>query len=277
MGKGGKAALHDSSEAEVRAAGSHCLHAEHEGYDWVVLTDISSVFGSWHRASAGVPEEFSRTVRDKAGARVPLFSAMAAFKVPLNLPVSSITFNATDAGNRGMVWFAAKTNSKPGFSNLPLECWTIISTPEYALKKIEETPMQDPVTGEFIPQSPDYLLQVPGPELLSEFLRLCGREKAEVSYLNAQRWGSAMPANREVARDVSSSTRKILSGVAYDTSVSPLVPTVCFSSAEESVVYDDSLNVICAGDMVSSFTPGFEGAVLSALEAVKLLNQRLAT
>ncbi len=33
-----------------------CLHENaHEGYDFVVLTDISQCFESWHRASAGEP------------------------------------------------------------------------------------------------------------------------------------------------------------------------------------------------------------------------------
>ena len=136
--------------------------------------------------------------------------------------------------------------------------------------------MQDPVTKEFIPQSPDYLLRVPGHELVSEFLRLCDREDAtEVVYLNAQRWGSAMPCHRELARDASSASRKELSGVAYDVGRRPLAPT-SRRMQEDSIVYDDSLGLLCAGDMVSAYTPGFEGAVLSALEAVLHLRERMA-
>lgn len=47
-------------------------------FDAVVLTDISSTFGSWHRASAGVPEAFAARVR-------PLFVKRA--KVSRSLPV----------------------------------------------------------------------------------------------------------------------------------------------------------------------------------------------
>ena len=40
----------------------------------VMLTDVSSAFGEWHRASAGVPEALAVRVRSRV--RVPLFSCM---------------------------------------------------------------------------------------------------------------------------------------------------------------------------------------------------------
>ena len=94
------------------------------------------------------------------------------------------------------------------------------------MSKIEETPMQDPATGEFIPQSKDYLTTVPGPELYNAFEALicqedgCGilgkdaldvKTLPKVVYMDAQRWGSAMPSHRHL--DMNSSTRRVISGV----------------------------------------------------------------
>ena len=266
LGKDGEAAFHDTPENESRSQSAKSLHDHHDGYDLIVLTDISSSFGSWHRASAGVPEAFAEAVSKRAGARVPLFSTMVSFKEPLNIPFSSLTF---ERRSDSKVWFASRTNSKPGFQNSP-ESWTIVSTPEYAITKILETPMQDNL-GTFIPQSPDYLLAVPAPELCSEFLKLNGlptdREK---SYLNAQRWGSALAAHRHLANDVDSPTRQTVSGVAYDSGIAPLAPTnLCRQSP--SFVSSDDLGLYQIGDMVSSFTPGFESSVLSAAEASRHL------
>lgn len=265
-GKNGRSALHDTPEAEVTAQ-STPLH-DHDGYDFVVLTDISSSFENWHRASAGVPEDFSRMVREKAGARVPLFSCMVAFEEPLNLTISSMTFEESSSS---LVWFAARNNSKIGFADTR-ESWTIISTPEYALRKISETPMQDPDTGAFIPQSADYLLTVPAPELCNEFLKLVGGSsdsngERKIAYINAQRWGSALPAHKHLARDGSSPTRQTLAGVSYDSGRAPLAPTTLCAVHGESFICDDSLGLLQCGDMVSSYTPGFEGAVLSASAA----------
>jgi len=120
----------------------------------VLLTDISSSFGSWHRASAGVPECFAARVRDRV--RVPLFSAMVAFDRPLLLPLdafaladtadtehtagdstsngggdggggdsSSNSINSSSSsgvaagGNHcgAVLWWAARTQSKPGLEH----------------------------------------------------------------------------------------------------------------------------------------------------------------
>ena len=62
------------------------------------------------------------------------------------------------------MWFAAKTSAKPGLEgcegSLGGESWTLVSSPKYATKLIEETPMQTP-EGVFIPQDRDYLRKVP--------------------------------------------------------------------------------------------------------------------
>jgi len=76
LGQSGEAAYHDTSEKVVRErAQGHFLLGDEAGYDAVILTDVSSSFGKWHRASAGVPEEFAQQVRRRVGARVPLMTA----------------------------------------------------------------------------------------------------------------------------------------------------------------------------------------------------------
>lgn len=192
IGTDGKAAYHDTAEKEAQASLESRLLGD--GYDAVVLTDISSSFGGWHRASAGVPESFSSRVRQRVGARVPLLSAMVAFETPLLVDFDAMTFHRSDT-----LWFASKMESKPGMNAAcEQECWTLVSTPEYAMDQITETPMQDPVTGEFIPQSSDYLATVPAPDLLDAFRKALSHKVdmfPNVAYLNAQRWGSAMPCH----------------------------------------------------------------------------------
>jgi hypothetical protein len=119
---------------------------------------------------------------------------------------------------------------------------TIVSTPEYAMAKIEETPMQDPRTGEFIPQSKEYLASVPGPDLYNAFVSLLRRHSRDgtidkededvprhdyslpnIVHLDAQRWGSALPCHRQLTND--SSTRRFISGVPYDPARHPMAPT----------------------------------------------------
>ena len=169
-GTSGVAAYHDTPEKVAQSNNTTTIIGQQTGYDAVILSDVSSSFGKWHRASAGVPESFAKRVRERVGARVPLFSCMIAFDKETGIPFDAASFDDS------IVWFAAKTNSKPGMEKLQKECWTIVSTPDYAMKKIEETPMQDAITGEFIPQSAEYLTTVPAPELYNAFKELIGKE-----------------------------------------------------------------------------------------------------
>ena len=100
-------------------------------------------------------------------------------------------------------------------------------------------------------------------------------------YLDAQRWGSALPCHRSL--DAKSSTRLVISGVPYDGKRMPLAPT----RVEERIgrgdggdcanfLADDDLGLIQAGDMVSIFTPGFEGAALSGIDAAEHVLNLLA-
>ena len=275
-GIGGEAAYHDTPESLAKSSIPRSILNGKE-YDAVMLTDISSsTFKSWHRASAAVPESFVAKVKDKVGSRVPLFSCLIAFDEPLPIEESAISFL-----NNPDIWFAAKSNNKPGIEGLKKECWTIISTPQYAVRKIEETPMQDRKTGEFIPQSKEYLTSVPGPELSQSFLKTLSRSRStsgitlneyelpNIVYLSAQRWGSAMPSHRHLNEN--SITRKVLSGVEYDFGQASLAPTKVEKIDQNSFIVDKDLMLFQAGDMVSNLTPGFEGAALSGFDATDFL------
>ena len=89
LGTTGAAAYHDTKEEVARMAQVNSL-ASGTSYHAVVLTDVSSSFGAWHRASAGVPEEFARRVRERAGSRVPLFTTMVTFEQSLGVSESAV-------------------------------------------------------------------------------------------------------------------------------------------------------------------------------------------
>jgi len=284
-GTAGEAAFHDTSEKRVQQLSNETkVLGEPQGYDGIILTDVSSSFGKWHRASAGVPEPFACRVRERVGARVPLFTVMIAFQSKSQIPFDAASFD------HPILWFASKTNSKPGMNGDTLmECWTLVSTSEYAMEKIQETPMQDTETGEFIPQTKDYLTTVPAPDLIDAFCKelmskngILGNEALSsvptIIHMDAQRWGSAMPAHRHLDKD--SQTRKVISGVPYDSGTSSLAPTKkvkCRPGADErNFLVDDELMLIQAGDMMSTFTPGFESAALSGMDAADYLLKNLS-
>ncbi|KAL7541373.1 hypothetical protein ACHAWF_006918, partial [Thalassiosira exigua] len=272
LGTSGEAAYHDTAEKLQKHSQTNVI-GDQLGYDAVILTDVSSSFGGWHRASAGVPDSFAKAVRKRVGARAPLFTAMIAFEKATSIPFDAASFD------HPVAWFAAKTSSKPGMST-DYECWTIVSTPNYACQKIEETPMQDPKTGEFIPQSPDYLTTVPGPDLLRAFEEIVC-DKAGILgngaltnlpkhiFMDAQRWGSALPCHRHL-RHETSSTRRVLSGVTYDSGLHPLAPTRMEEEDDsKSFLANDDLALYQAGDMMSNHTPGMESAALSGIDAAE--------
>jgi predicted NAD/FAD-dependent oxidoreductase len=117
FGTSGENAYHDTPEELIKPANDNrCQIGEESGYDAVILTDVSSSFGQWHRASVGVPEEFARHVRDRVGARIPLFTALIAFDEKSNIPFDAASFDDT------ILWFAAKSNTKPGMEDGD-ECW----------------------------------------------------------------------------------------------------------------------------------------------------------
>lgn len=279
-GSEGMAAFHDTQDKDIKDSVQRVPLGNVDGYDSIILTDVSSSFGQWHRASAGVPEHFASRVRERVGARVPLFTAMIAFDKKTDIPFDTATFC-----NNEKLWFAAKSNSKPGLEDLEKECWTIVSTGEYSMKKIEETPMQDPKTGAFIPQSKDYLKSVPGTDLKNAFLEEITSTKGilgdkaltslpEVVHIGAQRWGSAL---RHLNNNDAASTKEIM-GVDYGSGGSPLAPTKLeeCNEDERTFLVDENLMLFQAGDMVSSYTPGFESSAISGIDAAEYLLKHIA-
>lgn len=279
-GTSGESAYHDSKESIARSVVPQPIGSS--DYDVVIVTDVSSSFDAWHRASAGLPADFSQKVRKRAGSRTPLFSCMIAFKDPLPIDVSAAAITHED------LWFVARTSSKPGIVGIK-DCWTLISTPSFAMRLIKETPMQDPRTGEFLPQEPGYLTKIPGPKLENAFRkiisdgRLGGKLIPEEDipptiFLDAQRWGSAIPVARHLSE--SSSSRQVISGVAYDfCPKTPLAPTELLGKDESycNFVADNNQMLFQAGDMVSTYTPGFEGAALSGIEVAEYIYDLLSS
>lgn len=257
-------------------------------FEAVVLTDVSASMGSWHRASAGVPETIASRVRNRT--RVVLFTALLAFEEAVEIPLDAVSV-ADDT-----LWFAARTGSKPGLSeSTKFDCWTLVSTPKYGAAEVQRVPMQDPKTGAFQPQDPSYLREGPCAVLLTAFERMLvvsGHTSCvplpKLAYVGGQRWGSAFPAPAGVdGRDRQGrgpSSVEVL-GVTYDGAVSlALTPTALPDSGagprghlpvdgidERDYLVDDELQIYYAGDYLSNRLPGVEAAALSGLDAARHL------
>ena len=260
-GTKGKAAYHDTKESDARQQSEEVLAT----VDAVVFTDISSASDSWHRASAGIPDSLRKKLPEKL--RLPLFSCMVALSNPVAdlVPFDGFTVNADSD-----LWFAARSQSKPGFPQSGSECWTLISTPSFAVKQIKETTMRDPNTGAFRPQENSYLNSVPGPALFDAFLAaikpyLSDSEPPKAIYLQAQRWGSGLPVPALLVDE----EEEIL-GTRY---CSKLKSSLVFGSHEDATdcLADDQLRLYYAGDFCSGRNPGFEAAALSGIHVAKQL------
>lgn len=66
-----------------------------------------------------------------------------------------------------------------------------------------------------------------------------------------------------------SKTRKIICNVPYDSGRGSLAPTKLESSRETTFLCDEDLMLFQAGDMMSTYTPGFEGAAISGIDAAE--------
>ncbi|MGK3746756.1 MAG: hypothetical protein ACI90V_013619 [Bacillariaceae sp.] len=296
----------------------------HRGFDIVIFTDISSSSDSWHRASAGVPATFTSRLPTKI--RLPLFSCMIALSKPLKdiLPFDAFTVNSNNnyklspsstssTSSNSPLWFAARSDSKPGFPKSsssndddglaavvgPAECWTLISTPAFAVNEIRQTTMRDPVTGEFRPQENKYLNSIHGPShmlkdafynLVRPYLNNNNDDDdgtlpllEEPIYIQGQRWGSGIPIDPE--RTTPDNIEEIC-GTQYATSFngSLVYPPSSYNNSNinsnddndidkdtaDGVVVDfladDKLGLYYAGDFCSSLNPGFEAAALSGFD-----------
>ena len=271
-GVGGEAAIHDSKlkSSDVEEARAAAALGE---FDAVIVTDASAAQESWHRASAGLPEAFlamSKSVQDRV--RVAMFTAIVAFeaRVPVDFDASSFQDST--------LWFAARTNSKPGFESLEKECWTLVSTPAWAAAEVERVPMRDPATGAFIPQSAE-VLEAPARALLDAFAAAVGAPLPAHTYLHAQRWGSAFPAPLTHGRDAdgrSDATKDVL-GTAFDASSTEQFAGLGGGGAgnEDFVDGGDLLNLYYAGDFCSPRPPGVVAAALSGKHAAEACARRL--
>jgi hypothetical protein len=156
--------------------------------------DASCSFEGWHRASAGisaVKPEFAAFIRSRA--RIPLFTAMVAFDRKMFHGVDSAVFDqrvnkdqgvsvvdAGDSTSHNSVWFAARCSSKPGMkSPESFDCWTLVSSPMFAVHEISSTTMQDDVDSAgkigvkktvFKPQENSYLNEGPALTMANTFL-----------------------------------------------------------------------------------------------------------
>ena len=84
-----------------------------------------------------MPEEVASCVRERV--RVPLFSCMVAFERPL---AAALGFDGVKISGGDSLWWASRSQSKPGFSVGAAECWTLISTAAYAAAEIGRELMQ---------------------------------------------------------------------------------------------------------------------------------------
>lgn len=285
-GATGPAAYHDTPSSSYDDGTSLVPIGRHRrGYDALLCTDASSSFESWHRASAGLPADFAARVRARIGARTPLFTCGLAFDGPTRLTsTSAVVFR-----DHPTLWFAGRNNSKQldddddddNDDERP-ECWTLVSTPEFAIRCVRDEPMRDAATGAFLPQTKEYLFDErrgPGAILERAFLEHLSSSDGDdvlprVAHRDAQRWGSALPARRDGGDDV-----VVVAGTAYDAPPRTLAPTVDSSSSSStsssspppSFVADDELRLYQAGDAVSAdrYAPGLEAAALSGLDAAE--------
>lgn len=261
IGVNGSRAFHDTPEEEAKKATPTILCTA----DAVVFTDISSSSDSWHRASAGVPESLRLKVPKRA--RIPLFSCMVALSYPIREMVPYDGFSVSD---NPKMWFACLSQSKPGFPECHSECWTLVSTPSFAVEQIRETTMRDPLTGSFRPQENSYLNTVPGPALFKAFLQvvkpyLKNSEPPKAVYLQAQRWGSGLPAP-----DFTSKGVQEICGTIYATELENSLVYPRPSNVKDSdFIAEGNLRLYYAGDFCSQRNPGFESAALSGLDVAK--------
>jgi len=266
LGVSGEAAYHDTNNEQSNDSPSVL-----DTVDAVLFTDRSSAFDSWHRASAGIPTAFQQQLLDCGRARVPLFSCMVALSHSIREHLSFDAFTSSDGATGSSLWFAACSQSKPGFPVGAPECWTLVSTPLFAVNQIQETTMQDPVTRAFRPQEDEYLNNVPGPLLWNAFcdavkpsLEASGTDMPEAVYLQAQRWGSGLPA------PPSTSPENIVQvcGVDYAQRIPSLVferPAVLKSD----FVANNGMRLFAAGDFTSQRCPGFEAAALAGVDVAQ--------
>ena len=273
FGQSGQAAFHNTLEADKRSSAPPSSLGT---FDAVIYTDASASYSSWHRASAGAAEIVPRMAAWIASRpRIPLFAAM------LTLPTEYGAFADHDClvFESGPLWYACRNGAKlrgaKGSADAAgRDCWTLISTPEFACLEIASVPMcdvgPDGKPQSFRPQEDSYLNGSGGPaEALREaFFKALPTDKPlpPALYLQGQRWGSAIPGSFSGADTVE------IAGTRYQRNIPPLAPGRLDGSNQEEADFlaDDEQQVYFAGDFVSSSRrPGVEAAVLSAEQCAR--------
>ena len=191
-----------------------------------------------------------------------------------------------------VLWFAARAATKPaqlfdeaaagggGGGAPPVDCWTLVSTPDFAVREIERLPMRDPVTGAFRPQEPA-LLDAIARKLVAALARhVVDGALPAVRYATAQRWGSGLPAPPGTASGAAPTVATVV-GDRFDSAIPPLVPSAAAGEGEEEedddYIADDEAGLYLAGDFVSSRPPGVEAAVLSGFGVAAHIARTLGT
>jgi predicted NAD/FAD-dependent oxidoreductase len=230
------------------------------GYEIIVFTDINSVLGISQPAVTGIPEEFVAQVRQRVGSRVPLFAATITLASQLPVSLDAASFVHDD------LWFAARMNSKPGFAAIRRECWTLVSTPTYAMQQIQLKAKDDPNAEAILQADSEYLKYGPATDLDRAFRQVllsgcfgpCSEEDLPITlYRNAKLWTNAMPSGRHDDESLQ-----------YNFPMPGLAPTRKVREGDNFVLNKDH-QLILAGDMVSIYSPGVEAAALSALDTVE--------
>lgn len=281
FGTSGTPAFHNTPEADAKSFMPISLGI----FDAVIFTDPSSSFDKWHRASAGmsgIAPDMAASIQ--ARPRIPLFTAMVAFE-SLALPFDTIVWA------EGPLWYASRNNAKPGLPS-DRECWTLVSTPAFACDEISQVPMvlttaslKDGQTQTFCPQDNSYLNTGPASVLCEVFLNTimaeaCSTTRPSVLYLQGQRWGSAIPGDRDT-QDIDlvevGGTRYQRSIPNLATKTSRVMPAkMSVVDAPVDFLSDDTLMLYYCGDFCSYRVPGVEAAALSgedcALHVIKVMN-----
>lgn len=262
----GQAAYHDTPEKEAHTPARQFQ----ESFDAVVVTDASASQDTWHRASAGLPPDVVRQLPFLTRPRVPFFTCMVAIDEPIHEYLEAEAFVGDSP-----LWAAVYNESKPGLPKQGrTECWTLVSTPDFAVQQIQETPMRDPETGAFRPQEDSYLNQVPGRLLYEAFSKAIQPflpDEAVATaprYLQAQRWGSGLPApSTDHCGDIVN-----VDGLEYVSQIKELVYPRPETDLKDFVACDEE-RLFYAGDFCSHRCPGFEAAALSGFDLAQHILQ----
>eukprot|EP00927_Polykrikos_kofoidii_P013971 TRINITY_DN16091_c0_g1_i1.p1 TRINITY_DN16091_c0_g1~~TRINITY_DN16091_c0_g1_i1.p1 ORF type:complete len:473 (-),score=80.98 TRINITY_DN16091_c0_g1_i1:179-1597(-) len=283
FGYSGIDAFHDTPEAAFRAVGPPKALAEGATFDAVLLTDVSTLAGSWHRADAGVAAAApSLSARAEDVVRVPLLAAMLAFEPRLPVDLDAIAFGTAEGGsvhNDSPLWVAVRSSSKPEQHSCAADCWTVLATPAFSNEQLVLAPMRDSAAagGGFKPQEASYTESFAA-DLGNAFLdAVCSEAsqdapRPQLVYAQGQRWGSAFAAKYGASETAAPGGR--FADVAATSEAAAAEPS------GSRTFFCDS-HIFWAGDFAASLAadapvaPSVEMAVISGQDAVAQIEEFL--